>query len=192
MITPPSKITSRQAQSATARLVSPRSSAFTLIELLVVIAIIVILAGLGFSGVSGALKTARKAEVRAMANQIKLGITAYYAEYGTYPRTVAGNSDTPFQANTDFLRAMMGSNNVASVPNRRGIRFLEVPAKFTNSSGIVTPAKFYSSGQRQFNIVVDGNYDGRISVANALTNASGSVAVWVPDPDTPTKFIGTW
>jgi type II secretory pathway pseudopilin PulG len=161
-----------------------RGEAFTLIELLVVITIIIVLAGLGFAGVTGALKSARKAEVRAMANQIKLAITAYYAEYGTYPAVT--------RANADFLQAMTGSNTITAIPNRRGIRFLEVPAKFTNASGIVTPRRFYQAGQSNFSIAVDTNYDGRITVPNALTNASGSVAVWVTDPDTTTKFIGTW
>jgi prepilin-type N-terminal cleavage/methylation domain-containing protein len=154
--------------------------AFTLIELLVVIAIIAILAGLGFAGVSGAFKTARKAEVRAMANQIKLGITAYYSEYGTYP----SNQRT----DTAFLTMMTGGTN----GNRRGVRFLEVPGKFTNSSGIVTPARFYSSGQSNYTLILDTNYDGRIRLPGQSQDTGGNIAVYVTDPDSPTKYIGTW
>jgi prepilin-type N-terminal cleavage/methylation domain-containing protein len=161
-----------------------KASGFTLIELLVVIAIIAILAALGFAGVNGALKSARKAEVRAMANQIKLAISSYYAEYGVFPPGVT-NTDTV------FLRTMAPTNSLPE--NRRGIRFLEVPDKFTNSAGIVTPANFLSDKTRtNFTIKVDTNYDGRLTVSGVFTNMSGSVAVWAPDPDDNKKVIGTW
>jgi prepilin-type N-terminal cleavage/methylation domain-containing protein len=155
-------------------------SAFTLIELLVVMAIIAVLAGLGFAGITGALNTARKAEVRAMANQIKLGITSYYAEYGTYP----SNQRT----DAAFLTMMTGGTN----GNRRGIRFLEVPGKFTNSSGLVTPNKFYGADQSNFVIIADTNYDGRIRLPGQSQDSGGNVAVYVTDPASPTKYIGTW
>jgi prepilin-type N-terminal cleavage/methylation domain-containing protein len=161
-----------------------RPAAFTLIELLVVIAIIVILAGLGFAGISGAMKSARKAETRAMANQIKLGITAYYAEYGTYPRATSTDAN--------FLAAMTGSTNIADIPNRRGIRFLEVPSKFTNSDGIVTPSGLYTDRTQQvvFNVKTDTNYDGQLNLP--FTNMPGSVAVWTIDPERADRHIGTW
>jgi len=161
-----------------------RPAAFTLIELLVVIAIIAILAGLGFAGISGALKSAKKAETRAMANQIKLAISSYYAEYGTYPAVTT--------ANTGFLNAMTGSTNVGGIPNRRGIRFLEISPKFTNAQGIVTPQGLYKSrtDQRVFSIRTDTNYDGQIDLG--FTNLPGSVAVWVDDPDGNNKQLGTW
>jgi prepilin-type N-terminal cleavage/methylation domain-containing protein len=165
-------------------------AAFTLIELLIVIAIIAILAALGFAGVSGALTSAKKAETRAMANQIKLALSAYYAEYGTYPAVT--------NANPQFLRAMTGATNEPTVPNRRGIRFLEPTDKFTNSSGIVTPTRLYKDPARRelFQIAVDTNYDGRIEVpsgtnANRVTN-NGSIAVWAPDPTQTNKVLGTW
>jgi prepilin-type N-terminal cleavage/methylation domain-containing protein len=165
-----------------------RPEAFTLIELLIVIAIIAVLAGLGFAGVNGALKTARKTEVRAMANQIKLALSAYYAEYGVYP--TATNTDSV------FLGMMSPSGqSVAPTNNRRGIRFLEVPDKFTNGNGIVTPRRFYTNDvQTNYQVRVDANYDGRLDLdlPGGRTNISGSVAVWVLDPDNPNKVIGTW
>ena len=156
-------------------------SAFTLIELLVVIAIIAILAGLGFAGVNGALKTARKAEVRAMANQMKAGLSAYYADYGTWPTNTT-------KTDAAFLRLMDGTD---TTNNRRGIRYLEAPAKFTNSSGIVTPKNFFKSGQSNFVVVLDTDYNGKINLPDG-TNTSGSVAVYVTDPDNASKYIGTW
>lgn len=173
------------AKPGLSRLVTRRRpAAFTLIELLVVIAIIVILAGLGFAGINGALKSAKKAEVRGLAGQIKLAINSYYTEYGTYPNVTT--------ADVNFLNAMSGNTNISAIPNRRGIRFLEVPPKFTNSSGIVTPTGLYidRSERRVFNIRTDTDYNGRIDLG--FTNMPGSVAVWVEDPDGANRYLGTW
>jgi prepilin-type N-terminal cleavage/methylation domain-containing protein len=162
-----------------------RAAAFTLIELLVVISIIAILASLAFPAVNGAIKSARKGEVRSMANQIKGAVSTYYAEYGVFPT----NSES-FATAGQFIGTITGlsTNN-----NRRMVRFMEVPPKFSNSSGIVTPLKFYKTGQSNFTVVVDHNYDGIISVPGP-TNINASVAVYVNDPDdnSPTKVIGTW
>ena len=156
-----------------------KRSAFTLIELLVVIAIIAILAGLGFAGVNGALKTAKKSEVRAMANQIKVAIENYYAEYGYYPSVT--NSDA------NFVAMMTGTNT----NNLRGVRFLELAPKFTNASGIVTPKNFYTAGQSNFQIKVDTNFSGSITAPDG-TVLNQSVAVGVMDPASTNNWIGTW
>lgn len=159
--------------------VHPSLHAFTLIELLVVITIIAILAGLSFAGIQGALKSAKKAEVRAMANQIKLGIEAFYAEYGYYPSATTSD-DT-------FLKVMIGSN----AANPRAVRFLELPKKFTNSTGIVTPVNFYKD-QKVFQIRIDTNFSGSISAPDG-TDSRQAVAVGVQGttPD-DTNWIGTW
>jgi len=175
----PASLATRHSSLVTGR----RPAAFTLIELLVVIAIIAILAGLGFAGISGALNTSRKAEVRAMANQIKVAITAFNAEYGRFP--------TNTSTDTAFLNLMTGAD---ARNNPRGIRFLEPPAKFTNNSGIVTPLKFYGrrGGQQNFTLVIDTDYDGRITLPGQQGPTFGSVAVHVRDPQSPDKVIGTW
>lgn len=164
-----------------------RQNAFTLIELLVVIAIIAILAGIGFAGISGAMRTARKAEVRAMLNQTKLAVIAYYSDYGIYPSNKSGLTDA------DFLRTMIGSNVTV---NRRGIRYLDAAAKWTNNDGLVTPKKFYKTGQSNFVLVMDTNYDGSIEVKNATdgnkTNLNGSVALYIKDPDNANGYITTY
>jgi prepilin-type N-terminal cleavage/methylation domain-containing protein len=161
-------------------------SGFTLIELLVVIAIIAILAGLSLAGLSGAMRTVRKSEVRAMLNQTKLAVISYYSDYGFYPTNIT-------KTDANFLSAMIGSNPTI---NRRGIRYLEPSAKFTNSSGLVTPNKFYATNQSNFVLVMDTNYDGRIDVMDAnsgkLTNISGSVGLYVKDPDKTTGYITTY
>ena len=163
-------------------------SGFTLIELLVVIAIIAILAGLGFAGMSGAMRTARKSEVRAMMNQTKLAVISYYSDYGVYPTNSGTTDDT-------FLKTMMGSN---TVQNKRGIRYLEPPTSFTNDKGLVAPKRLYPAGVKQsnFTLVVDTNYDGKIDVVNAesgaTTNISGSVALYLKDPDKTNGYITTY
>ncbi len=164
---------------------SPRRGGFTLIELLVVIAIIAILAGLGFAGVSGALQTAKKAETRAMANQIKLAINTFYSEYGYYPQVNRSDST--------FLNIMTGAQSAANV-NPRRTRFLEVPPKFLLNNQIVTPVRLYKDDSRpMFSIAVDTNYSGSVRAGTANTVVSNTtVAVWVADPSGGTNDIRTW
>ena len=163
----------------------PPKDAFTLIELLVVIAIIVILAGLAFPAAQGALKSARKTEVRSMAQQIKTAIGAYYAEYGVYPSLDKSITDNKFYE-------IMTATGTGTNQNSRGIRFLEVPAKFIGKDGgIQTPYRFLPSATN-FTLVLDTNYDGKISFPGAPDGTNGTIAVYVTDPDNANKYIGTW
>jgi prepilin-type N-terminal cleavage/methylation domain-containing protein len=157
-----------------------RATAFTLIELLVVISIIAILAALAFPAVGGAIDTARRGEVRSMADQIKKSISTYYAEYGVFPTNVTL---------TDAAFVTMMTTN--SPQNRRGIRLLEVPTKFSNAQGLVTPLRFYKQGQSNYTVVVDSDYNGVIVAPDGST-VNASVAVGVPDPKNPTNWLGTW
>jgi prepilin-type N-terminal cleavage/methylation domain-containing protein len=161
-------------------LASRPSTGFTLIELLVVISIIAILAALAFPAVNGAIDTARRGEVRSMADQIKKAISTYYAEYGIFP--------TNFTTTDAAFVTMMTTN---SPQNRRGIRLMEIPTKFSNASGLVTPLRFYRQGQSNFTIVVDSDYNGQIIAPDGST-INASVAVGVPDPKNPNNWLGTW
>jgi len=82
--------------------------------------------------------------------------------------------------------------------NTRGIAFLEVPPKFTNANGLVTPSGFYTGGARSnFFVLIDTQGLGYVnpkSVSRTLTNSNvpSSVAVWVVDPTTNTKAVGTF
>jgi len=158
--------------------------------LLVVISIIGLLAGLGLPAINGAIQAGKKAEVAAMAESIKTAVNAYYAEYSEYPSNASGKTDT------NFLSLMSTTNTNGG--NYRGIAFLEVPPRFTNASGIVTPRGLYKGGgQSNFFILIDTQGLGYVnpqSVSTTLTNMNvpSSVAVWVVDPTTNKKAVGTF
>ena len=163
-----------------------RGTAFTLVELLVVISIIGLLAGLAVPAIGGALKSAKKAEVGAVAQSIRTAVLAWNSEYGNWPSNTAS-----FTADAGFLSLMTTTNNTN---NPRGIIFLEVPAKFTNNSGIVTPLG-YLTGRSNFIVAVDLDGDGEVTAKNGNTDVRlrTAVAVWAPDSAAPTtKSVGTW
>jgi type II secretory pathway pseudopilin PulG len=154
------------------------------VELLVVISIIGLLAGLGLPAINGAIKAGKKAEVAAMAESIKTAVNAFYAEYSAYPSN-NGTTDGTFLTNMSTTNTNGG--------NLRGIAFLEVPPKFTNASGIVTPSGFYK-GQSNFSIAIDTNGAGVLTnkVGSKSYVVPASISVWVSDPSDSTKPVGTF
>ena len=163
---------------------APRGKAFTLVELLVVISIIGLLAGLAVPAINGALKSAKKAEVAAVAQSIRTAVIAWNSEYGTWPGT--GSS---FQTDTAFVTQMTTSNNI------RGIIFLEVPAKFLDgNSNLVTPSGYLKGSNALFNVAIDTTGEGTVRITNGTTttNIRTAVAVWAPDNSKPNQVVGTW
>ena len=150
-----------------------------------VISIIGLLAGLGLPAINGAIQAGKKAEVAAMAESIKTAVNAYYAEYSAYPSN-SGTTDSIFLSNMCITTYTNGGNY-------RGIAFLEVPPKFTNASGIVTPRGFYK-GQSNFFIKMDTAGSGVLTNKVGSSNyvVASSVAVWVVDPNASNKPVGTF
>jgi type II secretory pathway pseudopilin PulG len=160
------------------------------VELLVVISIIGLLAGLGLPAINGAMQAGKKAEVSAMAESIKTAVNAFYAEYSTYPTNSSGQCYT--NTSLEFLNLISTTTNTNG-GNYRGIAFLEVPPKFTNASGIVTPSGFYK-GQSNFFLAIDTNGAGLLTNKVGSSNyvVPSSVAVWVVDPKNANKPVGTF
>jgi len=165
--------------------------AFTLIELLVVISIIGMLAGLAVPAIGGAMKSAKKSEVSALAQSIRTAVIAWNSEYGNWP-TNNLSGGTYFETSRAFYERMATTNDTTNNP--RGIIFLEVPAKFLDSqSNIVTPAGFIKGSRPMVRFQVDRSGSGSISnVGYENTNLRTAVAVWAQDPNAANRSIGTW
>lgn len=128
-----------------------KRSAFTLIELLVVIAILVILAGIAFPAMQGALDSAKRGQARNDANQIASAIKAYRLEFGRLP--AAGSE----------IAAITGAN-----PKR--IIFLEAKQAKDGKGGI-SGGEMMDPWGKPYTIVTDesGRIGGHITTAIVST-----------------------
>jgi len=164
---------------------STRTSAFTLVELLTVITIIAILMGLLFPAISIAKDQARKAEARTAVTGIATAVKQYYTEYGKYPLgdqatanptdIIFGDATTPNQVLFDILRNQNTTNpGTPNAYNPRAISFFEgrtasdssapksgfAPADGPNG---ITKNCYIDPWGSQYRIVIDGDYDNKIT-----------------------------
>jgi len=119
-------------------------SAFTLVELLVVIAIIVVLAGLGFSGVQGAMDSGRRAQARNDVHQVAAAVKAYQLEFGRLPQS------------GEVISSLTGGNP-------KNITFLEAKAAKNGKGGLVGTSRLVDPWGNDYEILLDDDYDNRVS-----------------------------
>jgi len=192
------------------------------VELLVVISIIALLAGLALPALSGAINSAKKAKANAMINQLKVAVTAFNTEYGTWPDS--GNNTEDAQIPNDVLYATLvgASGNAKSETtggNTRDIPFME----FNNSdldipsapTMFVDPWWRTSKDQTDQNywIKLDYDYNNQLSVpdpsqatgdtsyASTVLQINAGVAIGDPGPPlsgnktntaNPSKMLHSW
>ena len=144
---------------------------FTLIEMLIVISIIVILAGLAFPAVNGAIDSARKAQAKSTVAQIAAAVSAYETEYGKLP---SGG----ITVDLDFVKILSGEDDDE---NPRRIVFLEASAwkkgkGGTNASGYCDPW----DDSTPYSMALDSDYDNEVDVSppSGSETIKKKVAVW--------------
>jgi len=172
----------------------PRSrSAFTLIELLVVISIIAILAGLTFSGVTGAMVSAKKVQAKNDMSQIAMAVQAYYTEYGRYPIDITITTDDKAvygsgQNNALLINVLRYDTSASSTItdaqkalNTRQIQFLQPKLIDATKAGVnKTSGNWYDPWGAQYIIFVDADYAGDIdATAVGITTAKPQFNVGV-------------
>ena len=152
---------------------------FTLIELLVVISIIAILASLAFTGVKGALLSARKVQAKNDMAQISSAITAYYTEYGKYPVDAAITTDagavygTSSLSNAQVINVLRYDTSSTTTMtaaqkalNPRQIKFLEVAPKVGQKACVEqATGNWFDPWGSQYLIFIDADYGGEIDAS---------------------------
>lgn len=181
----------------------PRATvhAFTLVELLTVIAIIAILMGLLFPAIGIIKEQARKVQAKNDVTNIVAAVKQYYTEYGKYPAVQdppstggtddlvgdpavnpAGNNNALFNT----LRAISTGLNENHKFNPRRIVFFEGKAAADTASprggfsdkttDPTTQGNFYDPWGKQYNVIVDSNYDNVITLDSQYTDFSAKDA----------------
>jgi len=121
--------------------------AFTLIELLVVIVIITILASLLLTGISAAMRMAKKTKATATVNGITAALNAYYTEYHKWPTVPAGSEGEKVCVKDDIAMMLQG-DNLCPAPsktspggNPKRMAFMQFQTLAKDSAGKDDPAK---------------------------------------------------
>lgn len=175
-----------------------RLSAFTLIELLVVISIIAILMGLLFPAIGLIKETARKAQSKTEVSGIVAAVKQYQTEYGKFPPieetasdttkdAIAGEPDIGAKAdNADLMNVLRGiPEGINESPknrfNPKVVVFLEgkaasdpkAPKGGFAGQNAQKKGCFFDPWGKQYNIVLDSNYDNEIDMTQAYKDFQG-------------------
>ena len=174
---------------------------FTLVELLVVIAIIAVLAGMLMAGIMYAPAKAQKAKTQAEVTTLVNAIKQYESAYGVLPIPSGISDDNVVLTGNDYrkmiailqdtVKELQDLGNDDNNPwkgesdnkkkedakkNKRNSKFLDIQGN--------DPGQFTDAWGNDYNVVLDGNYDGKIVTdkidgVNASSNTYRfSVIVW--------------
>ena len=170
---------------------SKKSAAFTLVELLVVISIIVILAGLSFPAVNGALDSAKKTHSKSNAVQIAAAVSAYDMEYGKLPPLTAGSSSSDSTGDVgSFLTAILGGAS-GNANNSRTVTFLETSSYKKGKGGTNSSGAYLDPWGSAYKIALDHSYDNSISGGTNSQTLRKKVGVWnVPSTHSDSPSTG--
>jgi len=109
---------------------NPGTAGFTLIEMLVVTVIILLLAGLLFPVLKGAMTRARETKAKADVRQLDMAFRAVLLDYRTWD--AAGHiGPATLSANKGVVEFLTG---VDTAKNSKGIRYMEFDQKSLDSS----------------------------------------------------------
>jgi prepilin-type N-terminal cleavage/methylation domain-containing protein len=178
-----------------------KSGAFTLVELLVVISIIVILAGLSFPAVNGALDSAKKTQAKSNAVQIAAAVSAYEMEYGKLPPLTSSSSSSDSTGDVGtFLTAILGGAS-GNTNNSRTITFLEMSSYKKGKGGTNSSGDYLDPWGSAYKIVLDHSYDNSLTGGTNSQSLTKKVGVWnVPSTHSPApsttaqtkRYVTSW
>jgi len=160
---------------------------FTLIELLVVITIIALLAGIAFPAIGKALQTAKKAEASAMINNLKIALTSYNTEYGSWPDNVFTDETSSVESGNKDLYEMLAG--ISTTNNPRKISFMDFNAKVLRTGELSpdntrldgTAEGFVDPWNQPYRLLADVNYDNEIELPIEFTDQqklNTSLIIW--------------
>ena len=142
---------------------------FTLVELLVVIGIIAVLAGMLMAGIMYAPAKAQKAKAQAEVTTLVNAIKQFESAYGVLPMATTLTKDgTLTSANYKKMIHLLQADaeglssdeeKALKKINKRWTKFLDIQGN--------TPGEFKDSWGEDYNVVLDYDYDGKISIKEA-------------------------
>ena len=167
----------------------------TLVEALVTICVIGFLVVLLFPSGGEKGEIEGKIPVKQDVAQISTALVSYYAEYGKFPVSGAGNINSP-----ELMRILMGGKG-ENGSNSREVVFLEVPKAKSHKNGVEIDdagkiaSPFLDSWGNPYEIRIDERW----AVEGPEGVVRKSVIVWSRgDPrkkvsyNDPTKWIKSW
>jgi prepilin-type N-terminal cleavage/methylation domain-containing protein len=142
---------------------------FTLVELLVVISIIIVLAAMGFAGISRVIGKQKAVVTQASVSDLFLAIEHYQDSYGRLPSVGSQDDITADgQAGVALLKILLAKEDPGSdMQNPKGIVFLQTKTNTNkNQGGLIYSDNqiqgLYDAWGRPLNVRFDSDLDEEI------------------------------